>query len=43
MSGDLQKDQVQSVPTLRTETPSLAKHPQDKKAGELEGTDPANF
>jgi len=43
MSGDGQKNQVQSVPTLRTETPSLAKHPQDKKAGELEGTEPGEL
>ena len=43
MSGDAQKNQVQSVPTLPTETPSSAKRPQDKKAGELEGAEPGEL
>jgi hypothetical protein len=43
MSGDLQKDQVQSVPTLPAETPSSAKPPSDKKVGDTKGAEPGEL
>jgi hypothetical protein len=43
MSGDFQKNQVQSVPTLPAEPPSSAKRPPDKKAGDTEGAEPGEL
>ena len=43
MSGDVQKNQVQSEPTLPAETPASAKRPPDKKAGDPEGAAPGEL